>query len=164
MNRQEECPRAANAPGLLRRMRSWSLGRKSGALAVVLGFAWAVASPFVWLLHGRVGLVGLTIAATLCFLGAQLALVWSWWFRDPEYLVVGSLGAMLPRIAVPLGGALILQISGGLLVEAGTILYLLYFYPIALCVEILVSLPEVAPTARSSEDSSSDGSTNECLT
>ncbi len=146
MNRRDSVASDERAGwGWLRCVGRWGLAGKSTGLAVAVAVAWALASPVAWGLDHWAGLTASAAAAGLCFFGAQGALVWSWWFRGPKYLLLSSLGGMLPRMVVPLAGALVLQISVDPLAKAGVLLYLLYFYPITLSVETAMSLPAVLP-------------------
>ncbi len=62
------------------------------------------------------------------------------------------MASMLPRMGVPLAGALMLQMSPGPLAEAGVMYYLLVFYPITLAIETLLSLPPSKAPSKSPRD------------
>ena len=117
-------------------------GRGVAAKAVVLStavvIAFLVASPVVVHIQGATGLAAALLSASLCLLGAVLALAVGRWFADPKSAVMVG---MAVRMAVPLSVVLIMQLRGGPLVDAGLIYYLLVFYPVTLLVETALALP-----------------------
>lgn len=84
-------------------------------------------------------------AAVICWLPALVTLAMAEFLRGP-YLLVGWLGGMAIRLAVPLACALAAHVRGGWLAEAGLLYYLAAFYPPTLLVETLLSLPSVGST------------------
>ena len=49
-------------------------------------------------------------------------------------------------MGIPLVGALVFHLQGGVLAEAGLLVYLVVFYPVSLGVETYLSLPPTGPT------------------
>jgi hypothetical protein len=72
--------------------------------------------------------------------GALAAIAIAPWFRDPRRLLAFVLVAMSLRMGVALAAALFVQLSGGPLVDAGFVYYLLMSYLVTLAVETTVAL------------------------
>ena len=99
-----------------------------------------VAGAAAWL-GGISGCASAGVAAGLCLLGAEVALVVCHLLRGSKYEPYAMLAGMLPRMGIPLMLGLVLQIRGGILAENGLLIYLVVFYPVTLAVESAMSLP-----------------------
>jgi len=128
-------------------MRSWlsrlgsrGLAAQSAALALAVLAAYAVVAPVAGSLGGTAGLAAAATAAGVCLLGAQWALVVSHRCRDPKHVWRSALTGMLPRMGIPFVLGLIFQLRGGMLAEAGLLVYLVVFYPVALWAETILCL------------------------
>jgi hypothetical protein len=91
-------------------------------------------------LFGRDGLWAALIAAGLCVAGSVLGLVVVTLIRGQQAFA-GVLAAMLPRMFVPLAGAVALRLNGGPLYEAGALYFVIGFYLLTLAAETLWLLP-----------------------
>ncbi|MBX9790752.1 MAG: hypothetical protein K2Y37_17685 [Pirellulales bacterium] len=91
-------------------------------------------------LHGAAGVQAAVAAAGLCVGGAVLGLAAVPLFRG-QRAFAGVLGAMLPRMFVPLTGALVLRIVKGPLYDAGALYFLIAFYLLNLAFETIWLLP-----------------------
>jgi hypothetical protein len=91
-------------------------------------------------LYGRAGVWAALTAAGLCVAGSVLGLVVVTLLRGQQAFA-GVLAAMLPRMFVPLAGAVALRLSGGPLYEAGALYFVVGFYLLTLAAETLWLLP-----------------------
>jgi len=139
-------------------MRSWfaslrgrSLGFQSAVLGLAVLSACALAAPIAAWHRGSAGVITATVAAGLCWLGAQAALVLARPYRQPQGAWQGMLLGMLPRMGVPLAAGLVFQLRGGMLAQSGLLVYLVVFYPVALWAETILCLPACARPARSAD-------------
>lgn len=126
------------------RLRSQGLARRAIVLtaAMLLAFALA-ASVIAW--RGRPpAIYAAGIAAVLSWAGAMFALVVAHVLRGPGLAFIALGAATVGRLGIPLLAGLIIHLQGGPLAEAGLLYYLLVFYPVALTVEIALSLPPPA--------------------
>ncbi len=87
-------------------------------------------------------------AAAFCALGAEGGLLIGRPFRHTPQAWLGMLLGMFPRMAIPIGLGLAIQLRGGPLAEAGLLVYLVVFYPVTLAVETAMSLPGGLPRER----------------
>ena len=110
-------------------------------LAAVVAVLYAVVGPIAGYRHGAAGLTAAATAAGLCLAGAVAALGCASCVRDSENAWKGVLAGMLPRMGIPLGFALFFHVQGGMLAEAGLLIWLIIFYPVTLAVETVLSLP-----------------------
>lgn len=92
------------------------------------------------LLYGRAGVWAALTAAGLCVAGSVLGLVVVTLLRGQQAFA-GVLAAMLPRMFVPLAGAVALRLNGGPLYEAGALYFVIGFYLLTLAAETLWLLP-----------------------
>jgi hypothetical protein len=100
--------------------------------------------PLSWLaqwLSGGKGVVATTIAAGLCFVGGQVALIIGHLLRPTPLRYFGSIAGMLPRMGIPLVFGLFFQRTFPPLAEAGLMLYLVAFHVVVLSLETTMSLP-----------------------
>ncbi|MBN2475769.1 MAG: hypothetical protein JXB62_14250 [Pirellulales bacterium] len=123
------------------RWRRLGLAARVGVLLSVAAVTYAIAASVGWHVSGPVGLGASAVAAGVCLLGATLALVISYWLRDPASALYGMLFGMLFRMGIPLAFAVAIHLWGGVLAEAGVLYYLVAFYPVTLAVETALSLP-----------------------
>ena len=90
--------------------------------------------------HGADGVRAAVVAATICWLGASLALISTAMSRGPQAAVWTLLFGMLFRMGLPLAAGFMLYQAGGPLASAGVFGKVLIFYLIALAVETPLSL------------------------
>lgn len=128
--------------GWLAKLRRQSLFVQLGVLFLAVALAFAVIGPLAGSLRGGAGLAAAAVAAGVCLFGAAAALCVCRCFSDPGTAWIGVLAAMMPRMGIPMGFALLLYGLGGPLMEAGFLYYLIVFYPLTLAVETMLSLPE----------------------
>lgn len=122
-------------------LRTRSLIVKLVVLAAVVAVPLAVVGPIAGSSHGAAGWAAAATAAGLCLAGAAAALACASCVRDRKNAWKGVLAGMLPRMGIPLGFALFFHVQGGMLAEAGLLIWLVIFYPITLTVETVLSLP-----------------------
>jgi hypothetical protein len=129
-------------------MRRWfsslqraGLGIQSAVLVGAMLLAYALVAPVAGSLNGAVGLAAAAVAAGLCLVGAGSALFVCRLFRGQRHALHAVWIGMLLRMGVPLFSALFLQFQAGPLAKAGLLIYLIVFYPVALWVETLLTLP-----------------------
>jgi len=91
-------------------------------------------------LYGGAGVWAALAAAGLCVAGSVLGLVVVTLLRGQQAFA-GVLAAMLPRMFVPLAGAVALRLNGGPLYEAGALYFVIGFYLLTLAAETLWLLP-----------------------
>ncbi len=129
-------------------LRSRGLGAKSAVLGLVVLAVYVPVAPFAALHRGLMGMAAAALGALFCWLGAECGLLICGLFQDPKLAAQGMLLGMLPRMAIPIGMGLAVQLLGGPLAEAGVLVYLVVFYPVTLSVETVLCLPANAPTTR----------------
>ncbi len=122
-------------------LRRVGLGAQSAVLLGAVLPVYAVVAPVACRLYGADGLAAAGLAAGLCLLGAELALVVCRLFRDPKDALYAVVFGMLLRMGIPLLAALVFCVRGGPLAEAGLLVYLVVFYPVTLSVETVLSVP-----------------------
>lgn len=140
---------ASSVLGSLRRLPQRSLLFR----AVILGGVVLVAASVILPLgraisSNRAGLFAGAAAGGVCLLAAWLALGLSGPLRRPQQTLALVLVGMLVRMGIPLAAALAVCFSGGPLVDAGFLYYLVVFYPLTLTVETFLSLPESEPAEK----------------
>lgn len=128
-------------PGWLAKLRSRGLVGQMAVLIVAVLGTYALVTPVALFFSSATGLAAAALGAALCLAGAVCALVVCRWLHDPRKEWKAALAAMLPRMGIPLGFALFLQIRGGALVEAGLLYYLVVFYTVTLALETAMTLP-----------------------
>jgi hypothetical protein len=122
-------------------LRSQRLTWRAMMLWTVVLVAFALASPLVVRLGGYAAFIAAALAATLCLAGATFALMISSLLRDPRHAFMALAMGTVARLGIPLLPGMLIHLQGGPLAKAGLMYYLLVFYPIALVVEITLSLP-----------------------
>jgi hypothetical protein len=128
-------------PTPLTSLRKQGWKGQAAAVASLTVLVYVLVAPVAGLLHRTGGVLAAAAAAGLCLLGAVLALAVTHRFPDPKHLGQAFLVGMLPRMGIPAGGAIALQLLGGILAEGGVLYYLLVFYPVTLAAEAWLSLP-----------------------
>jgi hypothetical protein len=61
--------------------------------------------------------------------------------RRTNHILAALYLGMIPRIGIPFGFGLTIHLLGGPLAQAGTLHYVLIFYPVTLLVETTLKLP-----------------------
>jgi hypothetical protein len=107
--------------------------------------AFAVAAPVASRLGGPIALAAAATAAGLCLFGTGVALILTDRFRTPHGALTALWIGTALRTGVPFAAGMAIHLHGGPLARAGLLWYLLTFYPIALTVGTILSLP---PTNR----------------
>lgn len=128
-------------PNWLARLRGRSLAAREAALLGTIALVDLLLVPLAIWRYGPAGPLAAATAAAVCTLAAALALWASDANRAPQRVLHGMLYALLLRTGIPLGFALVGQLSGGLLTWGGLVYWLLLFYLVALGGEVLLSLP-----------------------
>ena len=129
-----QCTSSAGAPG------TRGVARGTLVLVAVTLVACLPAALLGNLLYGRAGVWAALTAAGLCVAGSVLGLVVVTLLRGQQAFA-GVLAAMLPRMFVPLAGAVALRLNGGPLYEAGALYFVIGFYLLTLAAETLWLLP-----------------------
>jgi hypothetical protein len=107
--------------------------------------AFALAAPFVAWRGASPAIYAAAVAAALSWAGATFALVVAHLLRGPALAFIALGVATIGRLGIPLLAGALIHLQGGPLAEAGLLYYLLLFYPVALTVEIALSLPPPRP-------------------
>jgi hypothetical protein len=115
-----------------------ALAVQSGILCLAMLAAYALVAPIAAWLGGGPGLAAAAVAAGLCFLGTEVALVVARFFSHPTDAWKGMFWGMLPRMGIPLCLGLALQLLGGPLAESGLLVYVIVFYQVALGTEVFL--------------------------
>jgi hypothetical protein len=115
------------------------LGLGPVLLLVLLG-------PLIAYWGGTFALAAAVLAAILCWTGAAVSLAIANRLRRPNQLLAALYIGMIPRIGIPLGSGLAIHLIGGPLAQAGTLYYVLIFYPMTLIVETALRIPESSRT------------------
>ena len=103
----------------------------SGAVLV----AALVAIPIGYSSHGQSGLMAVGVALAICLISGCLALFVAQLFQRPDLVLYQVLFNMAIRMGIPLAICMVIYGTGGLLVKAGMVYYLLAFYFVMLIVE-----------------------------
>jgi hypothetical protein len=104
-------------------------------LFVALFLACCVSLPLANYLHGADGISASIAAAVVCWGGTALALVVTALLQRRLGVGLAALAGMSARLTLPLVVAVVWQVEGGRLTEAGAVYYLIAFYQIALLIE-----------------------------
>jgi len=126
---------------------------QSASIGLAVAGAYALVAPFAAWHSGPAGMMAAAAAALFCLLGALAALVLARRFREPDTAWQGMLWGMLPRMGVPFLSGIACQLWGGVLAQAGVLVYLVVFYPVALWAETVLCLPVASGTTRPSQTS-----------
>jgi len=126
--------------GWLQRSRSRGVAAQSAVLVLALLVAYVVVAPVAGSFGGRRGLATSAAAAGFCLLGAGSAWIATRRFSHPSHALLRLLIAIPLRTGLPLVLGLMYHLRGGVLAEAGVLVYLLAFYPVTLGVETILSL------------------------
>jgi hypothetical protein len=124
--------------------------RGVAAQAAMLGFGplllLVLMGPPIAYWGGTFALAAAVLAAILCWTGAAASLVIANRLRRPNQLLAALYLGMILRIGIPLGFGLTVHLLGGPLAQAGTLYYVLIFYPVTLLVETALKLPTDSQT------------------
>jgi hypothetical protein len=123
-------------------LRNLTLPGREAVLALAVLAVYAAVAPVAWCQDGRTGLAAAAVAAGFCWLGAGLALVAYRLPGDPKLAYVRLLAGMFPRMGIPLAAALVFRIRGGVLAEAGLLIYLVVFFLVTLALDTALGLPQ----------------------
>jgi len=137
-------------------IRAWGVPAQLLLLAAVVLAVYGLAAPVAGLAAGFGGLAASAAAAAVCWLGAAAALAVSRAFQEGDRPLHGVLFGMLLRTGIPLFSAIALQMSVPALGEAHLLVYFVVFYPIALLVETVMSLPQPDASAGRADQSRTD--------
>ena len=105
-------------------------------LAVLAVYLPAATAAGVW--GGAAGVADCSAAASACFFGALVALGISRFMRGPLPALMGAMLGMAARMAVPLTVAAAFAFASP--PDPVPLYWLLFFYPVVLTAEILLSL------------------------
>ena len=135
------------------KLRSRGLGAQSAVLGLAVLAAYALVAPIAAWHSGSAGMITAAAAAAFCLLGALAALVLAHRFREPDIAWQGMLLGMLPRMGIPFVLGIIFQLWSGMLAQAGLLVYLVVFYPVALWAETILCLPAANGAGRPNQTS-----------
>jgi len=126
---------------------SWTplLPRVSKLAAVEL-LALAMIGMVAYWSHGTQGLVAALIAASVCWLGAVMALIVTSRPADARQAISMVYAAVLLRGAFPLVVAVVLRSGYPSLVAAGLMIYIILFYLVTLASETFFSVIHLSMT------------------
>jgi hypothetical protein len=123
---------------------------QAGLVAGVVVVAWLPIAAVAYAISGSAGVIAAAVAAGVCLIGAEFALIAMLPFGGPsaamQFLAVG----MLARTLIPLVAGVVLHLTVPFLAAAGMIFYLLVFYMIALATETVLTLAKIPPSTASS--------------
>jgi hypothetical protein len=125
----------------LANLRNRSLSARLAVLILTLIAVYSLAAPVAIQWGGSRALAAAAVAAGLCLLGAAAAIVTTDRLRGPAAALAALWLGTILRMGVPLAAGLAIHLHGGLLAQAGLLWYLLVFYPAALIIGTIVSLP-----------------------
>lgn len=120
----------------------------------------AILCPIGWRLAGAAGCQAAGTAGGLCLFGALAALAITRFFSKipgSQAFLTGFALSTFVRLGVPLGGGVLIHLSGGSLAEGGILYYLLVFYPITLAGETVLSLPDASGATDKQQDQQAEG-------
>ncbi|MBI2824695.1 MAG: hypothetical protein HYX69_08420 [Planctomycetia bacterium] len=115
------------------RQLTWPL--HAARVTFLLAALCAFATPAIFWLQGAIGLAAGGTAALTCIGASVLAFVASRRLAAAGQPVAATLLATTLRMALPLAMAVFLCVEGGLLFQAGAVIYLLGFYIAALVLD-----------------------------
>ncbi|HLA84966.1 MAG TPA: hypothetical protein VJL29_09240 [Thermoguttaceae bacterium] len=136
----------------LSNLHTRSLAVRAGLLAAAMIGACLLAAPVGWHAHGRAGWKAAVAAALICWLGATAALVAAEPFRAAGRMLHAMLVGMILRMGIPLAGALVVGSRVENLIAAGFPYYVVFFFEVALVVEVLLSLPPIPQPEKKTTD------------
>ncbi len=114
-------------------------GRLLALLAVAVA-AWLLVLPVAYAISGSPGLMAASVAALLCLVCGEVAMLAASAATGPFAAMNGALIAMLVRMAGPLVLGVGLHLNVPSLAAAGMIFYLLFFYMVDLAVETMLQI------------------------
>jgi len=128
-------------PAWLENLRRRSLITRELVLVFCVVCFLAIVAPIAYSIGGFLGLVAATSACGVCLLGSGSALVVGHFARTSRHFLYGVLAGMMLRMGVPLLFCVACILGEGQLFIGGGPYYLVVFYPVALTVETMMSLP-----------------------
>ena len=121
-----------------KRFASLSLPAAIGILSTAAFFAAFAAGWFEYTRGGAVGSAAVAAAALTCWVASVASLVLSTLWRQTPQAVTGILAGVLVRMTLPLGLAVLAQMTGGPLARAGLFGWIVCFFLFTLVVETLL--------------------------
>jgi hypothetical protein len=125
----------------LRRLRNRGLLFSTALLGLITFAALAVAWPIIAHFGGSASTTRAAVAALLCLVGAEGALVVGRALRGPENALLSLMLGMTLRTGIPMIFAIFLHFGGNPLANVEFLYYLGGFYAITLTVGVYLSLP-----------------------
>jgi hypothetical protein len=125
------------------------------ASALVIGL-WLVVAPISYQISGAIGPWAAAAGASVCLLGAGLALAIAALFPGPSGAMHRMLFSMLARTMIPLLLGVALHLNAPSLAAAGMIFYMLIFYLATLVFDTALLLAQVADTHTAAHAKTSD--------
>lgn len=122
-------------------LRNRSATVRIAALTIVVFVVFGVVGPVAFHIGDMIALAAAAVAAGLCLIGASAALMITRVLSGPNLALIAMMTSMMARMTIPLAFGTALHLLGGPLAKAGLLYYLLVFYPVALAVETMLSLP-----------------------
>jgi hypothetical protein len=142
---------------LVKRFATLNLPSALVLLATFTAIVAIVAGWYAFSRSGPIGVVAVASAAVTCGVASIASLILSASWRNTPQAVTGVLGAVLVRMTLPLGVAVLSQVVGGPIAQAGLFGWIVCFFLTTLVVETLLVVrllnsPRTA-TARASKGS-----------
>ncbi len=109
-------------------------------LALAVAGFYPLLAGYGYMQYGLMGVAAGSVAAGLSFAGAAISLILYALFQGPTAAVNITLLGTLFRMAIPLGGAMVLHRSGGPLAESGVVGMVVAYYLYTLVIETLLAL------------------------
>ncbi|MBI3836304.1 MAG: hypothetical protein HY288_00025 [Planctomycetia bacterium] len=131
------------------RLALLGLAGQAAVVSGIVAIVWLLAAPVAYEISGVRGLVTAACGATVCLIGAQLALFITSLFRGSSAAMYALVLAMLARTIIPLLLGVVLHRQVPALAQAGIIFYLLVFYMATLATETVLMLAHVQSSSTS---------------
>ncbi len=122
---------------------------QAGLVAGVVVVAWLPVAPVAYAISGSTGVIAAAVAAGVCLVGAEFALIATLPFAGTSAAMYSLTVGMLARTLIPLVSGVVLHLRVPLLAGAGMIFYLLVFYMIALATETVLMIAKIPPSTAS---------------
>ncbi|MEX0676291.1 MAG: hypothetical protein WD063_04410 [Pirellulales bacterium] len=122
---------------------------QAGLVAGVLFIVWLPVASVAYAISGNAGTIASAVAAALCLVGAEFALIATLPFSRPSAAMYSLAVGMLARTLIPLASGVVVHLTVPVLAGAGMVFYLLFFYMTALATETVLMLAKVPPSAAS---------------
>jgi hypothetical protein len=128
---------------LARQSASWRVSVRVLILALALLVAYPIFAVLASSQRGVSAWTAAALAASICWFGATLAMLFTAWLRGPQGALYALLFGMFFRMGLPLIAGLMLSRKFVALEAAGFFGLILGFYLVALVVETLLVIPLV---------------------